>query len=160
MQGDGAALICGNKFRTACWMIWHYLMVGGVAKHIRAYFVAYSAFPLGKHIMKIYSDLRGAQERAEFEATGKTRFNCCMINAGRLVEQVFGGLKGRWLMCARNMFFQDPDFVKLCICVCCAQCSALTWPNPPMSVVQGAVSCQQHCLKFPAIRGVAGVHTT
>jgi hypothetical protein len=47
------------------------LMAGGVAQNIKAYFVADSAFPVGKHIMKIYSDPRGAQERAEFEATGK-----------------------------------------------------------------------------------------
>jgi hypothetical protein len=96
------------------------LVAGGVAQNIQAYFVADSAFPLGKHVMKIYGDPRGAQERAEFEATGKAKFNRCVINARRLIEQVFGGLKGRWLMCARNMFFQEPEFVKLCICVCCA----------------------------------------
>jgi hypothetical protein len=86
-----------------------------VAQNIQACFVADSAFPLGEHIMKIYSDPRGAQERAEVEATGKAKFN-----ARRLIEQVFGRLKGRWLMCARNMFFQEPEFVKLCNCVCCA----------------------------------------
>jgi hypothetical protein len=32
------------------------LMAGGVAQNIQAYFVADSAFPLGNHVMKIYSD--------------------------------------------------------------------------------------------------------
>jgi hypothetical protein len=56
----------------------------------------------------------------EFVATGKSKLNHAVTNAQRLIEQAFGRLKIRWVVCARNLFFEVPEFVKLCICVYCA----------------------------------------
>jgi hypothetical protein len=83
-------------------------------EEIEPFFVGDFALPLGTHMQKIFSRPTPA------EGSDKGRFNRRVINAQRLIEITFGRLKGRWVFCRRNVFYGQPNFVRMGIEVCCA----------------------------------------
>jgi hypothetical protein len=47
------------------------------------------------------------------------RLNRRLLNARRLIEMLFGRLKGRWVFCSKNTFWSSVDFTRQAIEVCC-----------------------------------------
>ena len=80
---------------------------------VSGYLVADSAFPTGKYIMKCLDYIPQAN-------TPESKYNRCVINARRGVECAFGRLKGRWVFCKKNTFYNAPDFTRSAILVCTA----------------------------------------
>jgi hypothetical protein len=42
-----------------------------------------------------------------------------MLPARRVIERAFGWLKGRWVFCKRNVFWNDLQFTRAAIRACC-----------------------------------------
>jgi hypothetical protein len=82
-------------------------------KAIMPYLVGDAAFPLGVHMMKAI-DPPPAVPSAEAE------FNKRILLARRVIERCFGRLKGRWVFCKRNAFWNDLEFSRAAIESCCA----------------------------------------
>lgn len=95
------------------------LSTGDESKEVLPFLVGDAAFPLGPHMMKIW-DEPGPQGMAQFRASGKGKFNRCVINCRREIERVFGRIKGRWAFCRRNAFIQEPELIRCDVRVCCA----------------------------------------
>jgi hypothetical protein len=85
----------------------------GDIKGIWPYLVGDAAFPLGVHIMKAI-DPPPAQDSAG------ANFNKRILLARRVIERCFGRLKGRWVFCKRNAFWNDLNFTRAAIESCCA----------------------------------------
>ena len=78
---------------------------------VRPYLVGDAAFALTSKLMKCFDNgnLTNTQQS----------FNYSVIRTGRVVEQAFGRLKGRWHVLVDN-FVRDPDFATDLALVCCA----------------------------------------
>jgi hypothetical protein len=85
----------------------------GVREDIWPYLVGDAAFPLGEHMMK-------AIEPPPAAHTAEAEFNTRILLARRVIERAFGRLKGRWVFCKRNVFWNEPVFTRSGIEVCCA----------------------------------------
>jgi hypothetical protein len=88
-----------------------YLENGPMA--IWPYLVGDAAFLLGVHTMKAI-DPPPAQDSAG------ANFNRGILLARRVIERCFGRLKGRWVFCKRNAFWNDLDFTRAAIDSCCS----------------------------------------
>jgi hypothetical protein len=52
--------------------------------------------------------------------SAQAKFYKRLTNCRRRVEAAFGDLKGRWVVCKRNVFWNDVDLRSKVIAVCCA----------------------------------------
>jgi hypothetical protein len=52
--------------------------------------------------------------------TAEAEFNTRILLARQVIERAFGRLKGPWVFCKRNVFWNEPEFTRFCIKVCCA----------------------------------------
>jgi hypothetical protein len=82
-------------------------------KSIFPYLIGDAAFPLGVHMMKAL-DPPPAADSAE------AVYNERILLARRVIERCFGRLKGRWVFCKRNAFWNNLDFSRAAIEACCA----------------------------------------
>jgi hypothetical protein len=85
----------------------------GQREDLWPYLVGDAAFALGEHMMK-------AIDPPPATGTAAATFNKRILLARRVIERAFGRLKGRWVFCRRNTFWNDPEFTRVCIEVCCA----------------------------------------
>jgi hypothetical protein len=84
----------------------------GPQQDIFPYLVGDAAFPPGQHMMKVF-------EPPPEAGTAEARYNRRLLNARRLIEQAFGTLKGRFVFCSKNSFWNDLEFTKQAIQACC-----------------------------------------
>jgi hypothetical protein len=87
----------------------------GEIKSIFPYLVGDAAFPLGVHMMK-------AIDPPPAVGTSEAEYNARILlaRARRVIQRAFGWLKGRWLFCKRNVFWNNLDFTRAAIEACCA----------------------------------------
>jgi hypothetical protein len=52
--------------------------------------------------------------------SAQAKFDKRLTDCWRRVEAAFGDLKGRWVVCKRNVFWNDVDLRSEVIAVCCA----------------------------------------
>jgi hypothetical protein len=84
----------------------------GERQDIWPYLVGDAAFPLGQHMMKVIEPPPAAN-------SNQAKCNRRLLNSRRLIEMVFDRLKGRWVFCKRNVFWNDVDFTREAIEACC-----------------------------------------
>lgn len=84
----------------------------GTRQDIWPFLVGDAAFPLGTHMMKVI-------EPGPPAGTPEAQCNRRLLNCRRLIEQTFGLLKGRWVFCKRNTFWNDVAFTRMAIEACC-----------------------------------------
>jgi hypothetical protein len=84
----------------------------GPQKDIFSNLVGDAAFPLSQHMMKVFEPPPAA-------GTAQARCNRRLLNARRLTEQAFGTLKGKFVFCSKNSFWNDFKFTKQAIQACC-----------------------------------------
>ena len=78
-----------EKINRGEWLAHTSTIIEGV--HVQPFLVADAAFPLESTCMKCYDD-------TGIMPSYKRSFNYSVIRTGRVVEQAFGRLKGRWHM--------------------------------------------------------------
>jgi hypothetical protein len=86
----------------------------GTHSDIWPYLVGDAAFPIGQHMMKVI-------QPHPPQGSAQAKFNRRLLNARRLMEQAFGRLKGRSVFCSKNSFWNNVDFTRKGIEVCCAR---------------------------------------
>jgi DDE superfamily endonuclease len=72
-----------------------------------------AAFPLRPDLLKCHSN------PAPQPGTPEAKFNKRLTNVRRLIEMAFGRLKGRWVCCSKNTFWNDVEFTRHMIEACC-----------------------------------------
>jgi DDE superfamily endonuclease len=96
------------------------LVVEGQPRSIHPFLVGDAAFGLEQHMQKNF----GPQPPAPGSA--QAMYNKRVTDCRRRVEITFGELKGRCVVCKRNVFWYDVDFLSEGIIVCCALHNFLT----------------------------------
>lgn len=76
------------------------------------YLVGDAAFPLGVHMIK-------AIDAPPAAGSAEKQFNTRILLARRVIERCFGRLKGRWVLCKRNAFWNNVRFTTAAIEACC-----------------------------------------
>jgi hypothetical protein len=89
-----------------------YFEDGNVQK-IFPYLVGDAAFPLSVNLMKAFDPPPFATE------TDKAEYNKRILLARRVIERAFWALKGRWVFCKRNVFWNNLKFTRAAIRACC-----------------------------------------
>jgi hypothetical protein len=87
-------------------------MPDGPLHQIYPYLVGDAAFPIGPHMLKVY-------EPPPAIGTPQSELNFRLTNARRVIEMTFGRLKGRWVFCSKNSFWNDVKFTRDSIEACC-----------------------------------------
>jgi hypothetical protein len=88
-----------------------HIRVAGQQRHINPYLVGDAAFGLTEFMQKNFApppDPSSAQEK----------FNKRLTDSRRRVEAAFGDLNGRWVVCKRNVFWNDLDQQSYCSMLC------------------------------------------
>ena len=80
---------------------------------VHPYLLGDDAFALEAFMQKCYSGIVAAN-------SPEARYNRCVIEGRRVVEQAFGRLKGTWRILLTRSNLNDPNFVAEVITVCCA----------------------------------------
>jgi hypothetical protein len=84
----------------------------GRMHEICPYLVADAAFPLGQHMLKVHEPPPAA-------GSAEAKCNYRLLNARRGIEQAFGRLKGRFVFCSKNTFWNNLSFTRAAIEACC-----------------------------------------
>jgi hypothetical protein len=84
----------------------------GTRQDMWPYIVGDAAFPFGQHMMKAY-------DPPPAQGTPEATCNKRILHARRVIERAYGRLKGRWVFCKKNTFWNDLQFSRSAIEVCC-----------------------------------------
>jgi hypothetical protein len=84
----------------------------GDVKAISPYLIGDAAFALGVHMMKAFDPQPAA-------GTKEGEYNKRILLARRVIERCFGRLKGHWVYCKPNVFWNNVEFTWKAIEVCC-----------------------------------------
>jgi hypothetical protein len=84
----------------------------GTWQDIFPYLVGDAAFPLGQHFLKVY-------EPPPEGNSAQAKCNRRLLDARWLIEQAFGRLKGKFVFCSKNSFWNDVCFTREAIEACC-----------------------------------------
>jgi hypothetical protein len=84
----------------------------GRMHEICPYLVGDAAFPLGQHMLKVHEPPPAA-------GSAEVKCNKRLLNARRGIEQAFGRLKGRFVFCPKNTFWNNLAFTRAAIKACC-----------------------------------------